>query len=85
MQILARIKQVRYSLNALNALRKHRADAERIKAKIQHYAATGAGDVKRMAGRPSMRLRVGDFRVIFVEDRDFISVTEIGPRGSIYK
>lgn len=79
------MKQVRYSLDASRALRKHRADAERIKAKIEHYATTGVGDVKRLVGRPALRLRVGDYRVIFIEDREFVSVTEIGPRGSIYK
>jgi mRNA interferase RelE/StbE len=79
------MKQVRYSSNASRALRKHRADADRIMAKIQNYAETGAGDVKRLVGGSWMRLRVGDYRVIFIENRDFVSVTEIGPRSSIYE
>jgi mRNA interferase RelE/StbE len=79
------MKAVRYSLNAARALEKHRSDAAFIKAKIERYAATGAGDVKRLVGMPHLRLRVGDYRVLFVEDDAFVFVTEIGPRGSIYE
>jgi mRNA interferase RelE/StbE len=31
-----------------------------------------------------MRLRVGDYRVIFEETADEMIVTKIGPRGSVY-
>ena len=78
------MKAVQYSADALNALRKHRKDASAIMAKIDRYAATGAGDVKSLAGRPGKRLRVGDFRVLFEEDETTIRVSNIGPRGDIY-
>jgi mRNA-degrading endonuclease RelE of RelBE toxin-antitoxin system len=41
--------------------------------------------VKRLVGRPALPLRVGDYRVIFIEDDEFVSGTDIGPRGSIYE
>ncbi|MGL4634497.1 MAG: type II toxin-antitoxin system RelE family toxin [Beijerinckiaceae bacterium] len=79
------MKQVRYSSDALLALRKHRSEAQQIMAKIERYAKTGAGDVKRLVGSNSSRLRVGDYRVIFNEDDVEIAVSVIGPRGSVYE
>lgn len=57
-------------------------------AKISAYAAdpaSQANNVKRLTGRPEiMRLRVGNFRVLFTEADDDVLVIDIGPRGSIY-
>jgi mRNA interferase RelE/StbE len=78
------MKTVLYSNRALNALRKYRSDANAIMAKIERYAATGAGDVKDLVGRCGRRLRVGDFRVLFEEDATSIRVSKVGPRGDIY-
>ena len=78
------MKTVLYSNDALNALRKHRSDAKTIMAKIERYAATGAGKVTDLVGRSGKRLRVGDFRVLFEEDATTIRVSRIGPRGEIY-
>jgi mRNA interferase RelE/StbE len=72
---------------AAKALRKHRADAERILAKIEAYAVdpTGlANRVKALQGSTALRLRVGEYRVVFEETEAEIIVTKIGPRGSIY-
>ena len=41
-------------------------------------------NIKRLKRKTFLRLRVGDFRVLFVEDRESIEVIDIGPRGSIY-
>ena len=60
--------------------------AERIRAKIEVYAAdptSQANNVKSLQGRPGIRLRVGDWRVI-MEDGVVLAVLEIGPRGGIY-
>jgi mRNA interferase RelE/StbE len=38
---------------------------ERIIKKLDAFAATGHGDVKRLRGQAGARLRVGDWRVIF--------------------
>ena len=78
------MKAVQYSADALNALRKHRKDADAIMAKIDRYAATGAGDVKPLVGRVGKRLRVGDYRVLFEEDATTLLVSNIGPRGAVY-
>ena len=73
-----------YSQDALADLRRYRADAKRIMAKIARYAETGAGDVKTLTGVPGKRLRVGEFRVIFDEGAAQIRISRIGPRGAIY-
>ncbi|MFI5020924.1 MAG: type II toxin-antitoxin system RelE/ParE family toxin [Alphaproteobacteria bacterium] len=59
-----------------------RADVE---AKIERFAKTGVGNVKRLTGRPGARLRVGDWRVIFVETSATIEVRAVGHRRDIYK
>jgi mRNA interferase RelE/StbE len=72
---------------AAKALRRHRAEAERILAKIEAYAAdpaSQANNVKALKGSTALRLRVGDFRVVFEESDAEIIVTGIGPRGSIH-
>jgi mRNA interferase RelE/StbE len=82
------VKAVRYLPAAAKALRKHRADAERLMAKIDSYAddpAPLANLVKRLQGSTALRLRVGDYRIIFEETADEIVVTKIAPRGSAYE
>jgi mRNA interferase RelE/StbE len=46
------------------------------------YAATGAGDVKKLGGREGYRLRIGSYRVIFAEDRVTILAVHIGRRAT---
>ena len=82
------MKTIRYLPLARKALRRHRTETERIRRKIAAYAtdpAAQADNVKRLKGRRStLRLRVGDFRVLFIENDEGILVIDIGPRGSIY-
>ena len=52
--------------------------------KIEIFATDGAGDVKRLKGRDGCRLRVGDYRVIFIENIDSIIVVAVGHRREIY-
>jgi mRNA interferase RelE/StbE len=49
-------------------------------------AEDAAGDVRRLAGRPEFRLRVGDWRVLFVRDdeRRAVRVLRVLPRGRAY-
>ena len=71
---------------AAKALRKHRAEAGRILAKMEAYAAdpaSQANNVKMLTGTTARRLSVGDFRVVFEETETETIVTKIGPRGSI--
>ena len=59
-----------------------------IRTKITQYAddpSSQANNVKTLAGVDAKRLRVGDFRVIFTETADTITILDIGPRGGIYE
>jgi mRNA interferase RelE/StbE len=61
--------------------------AEKIREKIEQYAAEPgalANNVKKLRGRDGLRLRIGDWRVIFNESPDTIDVLVIGPRASVY-
>jgi mRNA interferase RelE/StbE len=53
---------------------------------IQAIIKIPKGDVKRLEGQPVLlRLRVGNWRVIFYVDDDGVNVIkQIGPRGSVY-
>ena len=56
----------------------------RIDARLTEFAASGTGDVRRLKGRQGARLRVGDWRVIFYEERGDIVVAAVGHRREIY-
>lgn len=62
--------------------------ATRIKSKIEQYAidpAAQANNVKALKGEAGyLRLRVGDWRVIFSEDGAVIAIIRIAPRSSVY-
>ena len=58
----------------------------RIVAGIEAYAATGAGDVKPVQVRGSLRLRVGDWRVFFTRpDRGGVEIDSILHRREAYR
>jgi mRNA interferase RelE/StbE len=57
---------------------------QRINTRLEAFASTGHGDVKRLKGRTGARLRVGDWRVIFYEEHGTIIVTGVGHRREIY-
>lgn len=44
-------------------------------------------DIKQLKGSPKLRLRVGKYRILFVEDREnqVYVVTAINSRGDVYK
>jgi mRNA interferase RelE/StbE len=56
---------------------------ERIKAKLETFAVSGSGDVKRLKGQDGCRLRIGDWRVIFIDGATII-VVAVGHRRDIY-
>ena len=56
---------------------------QRIKAKLEAYGSTGTGDIKRLKGQDGYRLRIGDWRVIFIDDAS-IMVVAVGHRREIY-
>jgi mRNA interferase RelE/StbE len=57
---------------------------KRIDAKLTVYATNGSGDVKRLKGAAGCRLRIGDWRVIFIEDARSVTVIAVGHRKEIY-
>jgi len=46
------------------------------------------GDVKRLHGQedpPLFRLRIGDYRVVFYQEQENITVLRVNNRGDVYK
>ena len=81
---------VHYSTAALKALRKMPAQtAGRIRAKIMELAGNPfeMAGVKKLTAHPGYRLRVGDWRVLYLVDqgRLVILLTEIAQRKEVYR
>jgi mRNA interferase RelE/StbE len=57
---------------------------KRIDAKLTIYATNRSGDVKRLKGAEGCRLRIGDWRVIFIEEKTSIIIVAVGNRRDIY-
>ncbi|HEU0082516.1 MAG TPA: type II toxin-antitoxin system RelE/ParE family toxin [Bradyrhizobium sp.] len=57
---------------------------KRIATRLNAFAQTGQGDVKKLKGQDGARLRVGDYRVIFYQESDAIVVAAVGHRRDIY-
>jgi mRNA interferase RelE/StbE len=48
----------------------------------------GKGDIRKLKGqaiRNSFRLRVGRYRVVYIEEGDEIKIIKIDTRGDVYK
>ena len=43
------------------------------------------GDIKSLSGQDGFRLRIGNHRVLFGIKADTIVITDIAPRGQVYK
>ena len=61
---------------------------DRIRKALGKLAAAGGGDVKRLHGvrgrETLLRLRVGDYRIVYRDDPDAIRITQIFHRGKGY-
>ena len=82
-------KSVEYSRAAAKALaRIDQATSRRIRAKIEQLATEPASlvnNVKRLKGSDDLlRLRIGDWRVVYTEDLVILLVLKVSPRGSAY-
>jgi mRNA interferase RelE/StbE len=81
--------QVRYLATALKQLA--RIDSVwrlRIVDRVAAYAAdpaAHAASVKRLTGDGRLRMRVGDYRVVFTEDGLILLVHHVGHRGDVYR
>ncbi|WP_324132247.1 type II toxin-antitoxin system RelE/ParE family toxin [Bosea sp. (in: a-proteobacteria)] len=78
-----------YSRDALKTLRGLPTNvANRIRGKVEQYVAdpaSQANNVKALQGEKGyLRLRVGDWRVIFREDGSVVLIVRVAPRGSAY-
>ena len=79
------MKAVFFTPAATHQWRKLSADiSKRIDAKLTIYATNGSGNVKRLKGAGGCRLRIGDWRVIFIEDARSITVIAVGNRKEIF-
>ena len=79
------MKAVSFTLAATRQWLKLSPDIrKRIDAKLIVYATNGSGDVKRLKGRGGCRLRVGDWRVVFIEENTLIIIVAVGNRREIY-
>lgn len=82
---IAEMASVVFTPAALRQWSKLAADARRrIDAKLTTFAETGQGDAKRLKGLAGCRLRVGDWRVISIEEDGTIVVMAVGHRREIY-
>lgn len=79
---------LRWSRRAVQDLRNlDPPDARRIVTRVERFAGTGHGDVKKLKGEEDRwRLRVGGWRVLFtfVEDGDVLLVLRVLSRGKAY-
>ncbi|TCM80556.1 type II toxin-antitoxin system RelE/ParE family toxin [Rhizobium sp. BK068] len=83
------MKKIAYSRDALKTLARMPANtAKLIRSKIEQYAADPASlanNVKALKGMTGVsRLRVGDWRVVFSETGEVISIIKVAPRGNAY-
>ena len=81
------MKTVRYTTDALRNLKRHGNIAARVRRALEEYAvdpAAHSNNVTRLVGSSSSRMRVGDYRVIFVETAAELLVVRVGRRGGVY-
>ena len=81
--------RVEYSSEAVRTLRRiDRTTSRRIRAKVEMLAREPealANNVKALKGGGGlMRLRVGDWRVIYTGDLVVLLVVKVAPRGAAY-
>lgn len=77
--------QIAYTHVARKGLKKMPAkDRAALIAKLEAYAATGDGDVKKLVGSEYFCLRHGDWRAIF-EVEDGVLVIRVAHRREVYK
>jgi mRNA interferase RelE/StbE len=79
------VKEIQFTSAAIRQWRKLTPGTRaQIDAKLSAFAETGSGDVKTLKGAPGMRLRSGDWRVLFTVRGNTITVHAVGHRREIY-
>lgn len=84
------MRRVEYSREAVKTLaRIDRAASRRIRSKVEQLAADPGSLANNVSplkgGKGLMRLRVGDWRVIYTETLIVVAVLRVAPRGSAYE
>ncbi|MFK4822283.1 type II toxin-antitoxin system RelE/ParE family toxin [Ochrobactrum quorumnocens] len=84
------MKQISYSREATKTLIKMPPNtAKLIRSKIEQYSndpTSLTNNLKTLkGGKGLMRLRVGDWRIIFTEDGYILEIIKIAPRGGAYE
>jgi mRNA interferase RelE/StbE len=79
------MKPVTFTAAALPQWVKLSPDVRRriIKGRLEAFAESGKGEIKRLRGRAGARLRIGDWRVIFYEEKGEIIIVAVGHRSEI--
>jgi len=79
------VKEVEFTSAAVRQWRKLPATTRaQIDLKLKAFAETGIGDVKALKGAAGMRLRSGDWRVLFTMKANTITIHAVGHRRDIY-
>lgn len=79
------MKEIEFTSAAVRQWRKLTVTTRaQIDLKLQVFAQSGFGDVKALKGASGMRLRAGDWRVLFTVKGNTITVHAVGHRREIY-
>ncbi|MBQ7267303.1 MAG: type II toxin-antitoxin system RelE/ParE family toxin [Synergistaceae bacterium] len=75
--------EIQYSKQAIKFLNKQPLRIRQLI--LQAIKQIPEGDIIKLQGRDSYRLRVGSYRVIFDHDGHIVFIKKIGNRGDVYK
>lgn len=79
------MKEIEFTSAAVRQWRKLAAATRaQIDRKLKTFAEAGVGDVKALKGTSGMRLRSGDWRVLFTVNGNVITIHAVGHRREIY-
>jgi mRNA interferase RelE/StbE len=82
-------RTIRYSHTAARQIHALGSTArELVEAKLAQLAinpSAFANQIKRLKGTEALRLRVGDYRIIFTDDCLVLDIRKVGSRGAIYR
>ena len=78
----ANVRAVVFTAGVLRDLKRHGNIAGRVRKAVAEYAAdpqADANNVTQLVGSPFLRMRVGDFRVIFEATETTLTVVKVAP------
>ena len=79
------MKEIEFTSAAVRQWRKLTSTTRaQIDLKLRAFVETGIGDVKALKGATGMRLRAGDWRVLFTIKANTVTIHAVGHRRDIY-